>query len=158
MEQDATNLKPWTQQIIAYALVFSFISVIYIWMVFPPKVVDQAALTVVNMLLGALVAKFTTIIDFFFGSSQGSKDKDDTQNKLINAMAGTGSGAGNSVSGIVAKNAAEKAAPAAAAAAAPPAAAVAAPPAADIAAPPAAKAAVAEAMAQERTHPHDPTT
>jgi predicted lipid-binding transport protein (Tim44 family) len=142
-----------TQQIIAYALVFSFIGVIFVWMLMPPKVVDQAALTVVNMLLGALVAKFTTIIDFFFGSSQGSKAKDESQSRTIENL--TASGATNSNIAAAAVAAAEIAAPPAAAEAAPPAAAVAAPPAAEAAAPAAAETAVAEALARsDMDHDH----
>lgn len=136
--------KTWTntQQVIAFALVGSFIAVIFVWMLFPPRGVDQSVLTVVNMLIGALVAKFTTIVDFFFGSSQGSKDKDEAQNKIVESL--TGTGAGNTAAATTA--AAVAAAPLAAAAAAPPAAAVAAPPAAEAAAPAAAEKAVAEAM------------
>jgi hypothetical protein len=144
MEQKPTWTN--TQQIIAYALVLSFISVIFVWMLLPPKAVDQSVLTVVNMLLGALVAKFTTIVDFFFGSSQGSKDKDDAQNKIMSTLTG---GSASSVVAAAAKIAAADAAPAAAAVAAPPAATEAAPPAAEVAAGPAAEKAVAEALHHE---------
>ena len=144
-----------TQQLIAYALVASFIGVIFVWMLFPPKAIDQSVMTVVNMLLGALVAKFTTIVDFFFGSSQGSKDKDDAQNKMVASLTGTGPGSSPTSPGVVAaaKTAAAEVAPEAAAVAAPPAAAVAAPPAAEVAAGPAAEKAVAEAEARHKEDP-----
>lgn len=116
-----------TQQVIAYTLVASFVLVIFVWMVWPPKAIDQSVMTVVNMLLGALVAKFTTVIDFFFGSSQGSKDKDDAQNKMITTLT-TGTGNGATVApAVIAAAAASAAAPPAAEAAAPAAAAAAAP-------------------------------
>lgn len=137
-----------TQQVISYSLVFSFIAVIFVWMIFPPKSIDQSVMTVVNMLLGALVAKFTTIIDFFFGSSQGSKDKDDAQNKMVANLTSTGNG--GATPAVIAA-AAAAAAPAAAAVAAPPAAEVAAPPAAEAAAPAAAAAAVQEARHPSQT-------
>jgi uncharacterized membrane protein len=143
------NTRPtWTntQQVITFALVFAFIAVIFIWMIWPPKVIDQSAMTVVNMLLGALVAKFTTIIDFFFGSSQGSKAKDESQSRTIENLTSTGAG---SVAAVAA------AATAAAEVAAPPAAAMAAPPAAEEAAPAAAESAVADAIARG-DFVHDP--
>lgn len=153
-----------THQVIAYALVFSFIGVIFAWMIFPPKVVDQTALTVVNMLLGALVAKFTTIVDFFFGSSQGSKDKDDATNKMVANITGTGAGTMAAVTAAAeaaAVPAAEKVAAEAAAKAAPPAADVAAPPAAEAAAPAAAEAAAPaaaeKAVADALNKPRAPT-
>jgi hypothetical protein len=120
--------KTWTstQQIIAFALVGAFILVIFGWMFFPPKSLDQAALSIINMLIGALVAKMTTVVDFFLGSSEGSKAKDEAQNRTIERLTGTGGGGA-----ILA--AAREVAPAAAKEAAPPAADVAAPPAAEIA-------------------------
>lgn len=81
------NWIPDTKGFIAIAVVGSFVVAVFIWMLFPPTKIDQAALTVVNMLLGALVAKFGTIVDFNFGSSQGSKDKDDAQNKVVEKLA-----------------------------------------------------------------------
>jgi ammonia channel protein AmtB len=128
MIDDVEVKKTWTstQQVIAFALVGAFILVIFGWMFFPPKSLDQAALSIINMLVGALVAKMTTVVDFFLGSSEGSKMKDEAQNRTIERLTGTGSG-----TAIMA--AAREAAPAAAKEAAPPAADVAAPPAAEIA-------------------------
>ncbi len=84
------NKRPWwlpdTKGFIAIFIVGAFVTAVFVWMLFPPTKVDQAALTVINMLLGALVAKFGTVVDFNFGSSQGSKDKDDAQNKMVEKM------------------------------------------------------------------------
>ncbi|KKP28300.1 MAG: hypothetical protein UR18_C0006G0012 [Candidatus Nomurabacteria bacterium GW2011_GWE2_31_40] len=44
---------------------------------------------ILNIVLGALLAQFANIIQYFFGSSQGSKDKGD----LINQMKSTNAGA-----------------------------------------------------------------
>jgi ammonia channel protein AmtB len=131
--------KTWTstQQVIAFALVGAFILVIFGWMFFPPKSVDQAALSIINMLIGALVAKMTTVVDFFLGSSEGSKMKDEAQNRTIERLTGTGSG-----TAIMA--AAREVAPAAAKEAAPPA--------ADVAAPPAAEIAVEHALAERESN------
>jgi hypothetical protein len=86
------------------------------------------------------------IIGYIYGSSTGSKRKDDDTNKTLQTLA-----LNTAPAGVVAA-AAAAAAPAAAEAAAPAAATVAAPPAAAVAAPPAAEAAVEHALA-EREHP-----
>jgi hypothetical protein len=91
------------------------------------------------------------IIGYIYGSSTGSKRKDDDTNKTLQTLALNAAPGGAAVAA-----AATAAAPAAAEAAAPAAATVAAPPAAAVAAPPAAEAAVEHALA-ERGALHDPT-
>jgi hypothetical protein len=145
----------YTQQGIAYTIVAAFVIALFLWMLFPPKAVDQVALAIINMLVGALITKFSTVVDFLFGSSQGNKEKDTVQNDVMRTLvanAGTGGGTGGGSATVDAVKAAEKVAPAAAERAAPAAAERAAPPAAEVAAPPAAEAAVAAALA-ERDHP-----
>ena len=87
----------------------------------------------------ALINIVMIVIGFFFGSSQGSKDKDDARNHVMATLASIVTPVGD---------AAAAAAAAAAEAAAPAAAKKAAPPAAEIAAPPAAEAAVEAALAE----------
>jgi hypothetical protein len=146
----------YTQQGIAYTIVAAFVVALFLWMLFPPKAVDQVALAIINMLVGALITKFSTVVDFLFGSSQGNKEKDNVQNDVMRTLvanAGTGGGTGGGGSATAdAVKAAERVAPAAAERAAPAAAERAAPPAAEVAAPPAAEAAVEAALA-ERDHP-----
>lgn len=79
------------QNTLSLVLVGGFIGALGYWMVHPPGEFSPTAGTVINMLLGALVAKFTTVIDYHFGSSKSSATKDET----INAMAATASGTGN---------------------------------------------------------------
>jgi hypothetical protein len=81
---------------------------------------------------GLMTVGFTNVIGFYFGSSAGSKSKDE----VINSLA-TGTGTGGPAAVV-----------AAAKAAAPAAAKEAAPPAADVAAPPAAEIAVEHALAE----------
>jgi hypothetical protein len=134
--------KTWTssQQVIAFILVGAFVLVIFGWMFAPPRSLDQSALTVINILIGALVASMTTIVAFYFGSSEGSKAKDDAQNRTIERLTPLiGTGGGNAAAVVAA---AKEAAPAAAKEAAPPA--------ADIAAPPAAEAAVERAIEEHK--------
>jgi hypothetical protein len=141
----------YTQQGIAYTIVAAFVVALFLWMLFPPKAVDQVALAIINMLVGALITKFSTVVDFLFGSSQGNKEKDNVQNDVMRTLvANAGTGGGGSAGAVT--DAAKAAAPAAAEEAAPAAAEHAAPPAAEVAAPPAAEAAVAAALA-ERDNP-----
>jgi hypothetical protein len=155
MADDEVRPQTWTnsQQIIAFAVVGTFIGVILIWLFHPPQSLDQAALGIINMLIGVLVAKFTTVVDYTFGSSAESKNKGDSQSRTIDRLTSSLTGTGPGVV-AAAKAAAAEVAPAAAAVAAPAAAAMAAPPAADVAAPPAAEVAVAEAFAKrDEDHP-----
>ena len=47
------------------------------WMVRqPPPAADPSTLALLNVVVGALVAGFTAVINFWLGSSQGSRDKD----------------------------------------------------------------------------------
>lgn len=52
--------------------------------------VPNAVENVLYTLIGGVVAKWQSLVDYFFGSSSGSKAKSDT----INEMAGTGDGTG----------------------------------------------------------------
>lgn len=76
-----------TRSSLALAIVGAFVTVIFVLIFFPPSGIPPEILAIVNMLVGALSAKFSTVVDFNFGSSQGSKDKDDAQNALVQKMA-----------------------------------------------------------------------
>lgn len=76
-----------TRSSLALAIVGAFVTVIFVLIFFPPSGIPPEILAIVNMLVGALSAKFSTVVDFNFGSSQGSKDKDDAQNALVKNMA-----------------------------------------------------------------------
>jgi hypothetical protein len=78
MNNDTTTSWNDTQKLLAFVVVVSFIAFLFIWTLFPPKGVDQSILTVVNVLLGALVAKFSSVVDYYFGSSRGERNKDGT--------------------------------------------------------------------------------
>ena len=75
-----TTTTSWadTQKLLAFIVVCAFIIFLFIWTLLPPKGVDQSILTVVNVLLGALVAKFSSVVDYYFGSSRASANKDTT--------------------------------------------------------------------------------
>ena len=144
---------PDVQRGLAWALVLCFAIIVMLFTIFVVTGhLPDPSLDVFKQVMTALINIVVMIIGFFFGSSQGSKDKDDARNDVLKTLAanvvGTGSGGGNAA--VIA--AADAAAPIAAEKAAPAAAAEAAPPAAEVAAPPAAEAAVAAALA-ERDHP-----
>ena len=83
-----------TQKLLAFIVVIAFILVIFVWIFFPPKS-DQATITVLNMMIGALVGLAGTVVTFYFGSSRGERTKDGT----IGTIA-TGSNNGNGSSGV----------------------------------------------------------
>lgn len=141
------NWKIDVQRGLAWTIILTFIAayLLFAWMAatshLPPDMIDfykQNSNVLQNIVM--------LIVGYFFGSSQGSKDKDDAKDEmtknLVDKLAPTPNGGGEAAPAVVA--AAEAAAPAAAAAAAPPAAAVAAPPAAEVA--------VAAAMAERAAH------
>jgi hypothetical protein len=83
-----------TQRLIAFTVVVSFIAIIVIWLFHAPTG-DAASNAVLNILMGALAAAFGAVITFYFGSSKGSKDKDDTISSIAthteNGNGGSGS-------------------------------------------------------------------
>lgn len=129
-----------TQSAIAFVIVAAFVAVVFVWLMIPPENIAERVMSVVTLIIGALIAKFGTVVDYYFGSNKDSKSKDET----IKSMAGTGTGSGLAVAAA----AAAAAAPAAAAAAAPAAAEAAAPPVVNAVVPPAVEKAVDEAMAE----------
>jgi hypothetical protein len=75
-----------TQRILAFVIVAALIVVILIW-IFHPPTGDAASNAVLNVLVGALVGMAGTVATFYFGSSKGSKDKDDTINTAVKTAA-----------------------------------------------------------------------
>lgn len=47
-----------------------------------PVTLDQNAVAILNIAIGAMVAAFTAVVNFWLGSSQGSRDKDATVRQL----------------------------------------------------------------------------
>jgi hypothetical protein len=69
-----TGTEVKTQTLIAILVVVGFLAVIGAWFYFPIK--GDTALF--NVLVGLLGGGFTSVVQFFFGSSAGSKAKDST--------------------------------------------------------------------------------
>ncbi|MCM8594089.1 glycoside hydrolase family 108 protein [Accumulibacter sp.] len=78
---EALHEKDWAGRLVGLAPVGVSIVVLVgffvftIWLVKSPPTGDQA-ITLLNVLIGALVAGFTAVINFWLGSSQGSREKD----------------------------------------------------------------------------------
>ena len=73
------------QNSLSLIITAAFIAALAGWMLYPPADINQTAMTVINMLLGALVAKFTTVVDYHFGSSKSAATKDETISSMANA-------------------------------------------------------------------------
>lgn len=86
------NLNISLQGMIAFLVTVAFILIILVWMFFPPKG-DAGSIAVLNTLVGSLAAAFGMVVSYFYGSSSGSKDKDDTI-KAMSGVATTTSAAG----------------------------------------------------------------
>jgi succinate-acetate transporter protein len=63
---------------IAIMVIFAVIAIAFT-LIFSPNVMDNDML---KMVVGALVTNFAGIAHFYFGSSTGSKDKDDTIGRI----------------------------------------------------------------------------
>lgn len=135
MNEDTTAPKrpfwlPDTQGFLAVAIIFITALIVFILLTRPPAI-DERTSGVLMTIVGVLIACLKDVYSFFFGSSKGSDNKTEIQNKVVERLLPppTGTGPGTLPAAVTA--AAEAAAPDAAAKAAPPAAAVAVPPAVD---------------------------
>ena len=86
-----------TQKILALIIVGAFITIVLLWMFYPPKG-DPGSIAVLNTLVGAISAGFGMVLTYFFGSSKTSGMKDDTISRLTG-----GGGGGNGSTAIPAK-------------------------------------------------------
>jgi len=95
------NSESWsnTQKILAFVIVDALIIVILIW-IFHPPTGDAASNSVLNVLVGALVGMAGMVATFYFGSSQGSKDKDQALSAIATGT-GTGNGGGSASTATV---------------------------------------------------------
>lgn len=79
---EALKLQDWTGKLVGLtpmiisAVVLIGFFVFTIWMLQSPPDAGSTVVTLLNVLIGALVAGFTAVINFWLGSSQGSRDKD----------------------------------------------------------------------------------
>lgn len=68
---------------------FFLILLVLLWGRDPPHPFDPTVTGIVNLTIGALAASFATVVNFWLGSSQGSRDKDVIMRDLQTAQAKT---------------------------------------------------------------------
>jgi hypothetical protein len=94
-----------TQRLLAFIIVVAFIIVIVIWLFHAPTG-DAGSNAVLNMLMGSLAAMAGGVVTFYFGSSKGSKDKDDTISSIAtHSENGNGSSGSTSTATVTAPTA-----------------------------------------------------
>jgi Na+/proline symporter len=71
--------------IIAALVIMSFVGLVTLWMLHPPTG-DTAQVTMVNTLITMLGTAMLTIVNYLFGSSKGSTDKDETISRAVNGV------------------------------------------------------------------------
>jgi len=79
----ATGKKDWYPSILGGFVVLAFTAIIFVLIVSPPNIDEknknyQNYQSLINILIGSLTAGFSTVLSYYFGSSAGSRDKDDT--------------------------------------------------------------------------------
>lgn len=77
--------------IIAVMVVVSFFIVIIVLLT-RPITLDDHTTSILTVLIGALGNEFAHVVQFFTGSSSGSKDKDDMHADVMRALANRNSG------------------------------------------------------------------
>lgn len=129
-----------TQKGLAWFISVSFVLLIFLWVLHPPVMAPES-MAQLNALVSTLVNLVLLAFGYFLGSSRSSKDKDDSNAKIVDKLTTTPvSGNGAIVAAI----------DAAVAKAAPPAAEKAAPPVVEAVVPPAVEKAVAAAFEKEK--------
>ena len=68
---------------------FFLILLVLLWGRDPPRPFDPTVMSIVNLTIGALAASFATVVNFWLGSSQGSRDKDVIMRDLQTAQSKT---------------------------------------------------------------------
>lgn len=78
------------QNCLAIMVTIGFFGIVVGWMYQPPQG-DGASIAVLNTLTGMMGSAFLGVITYFFGSSSGSREKDDTIKNLKTGIGGSGS-------------------------------------------------------------------
>jgi drug/metabolite transporter (DMT)-like permease len=62
--------------VLGFSMALAFIGVLFV-LIFRPIELSDVQAGLLNVLLGALTGQLVQVYNFYFGSSSGSKDKDD---------------------------------------------------------------------------------
>lgn len=73
---------------IAVMVIVSFVGLVTLWMIRPPSG-EASQLTMLNALIMVLGTALLTVINYLFGSSKGSSDKDETIAKAVSVPPAT---------------------------------------------------------------------
>ena len=68
--------------ILAWGVALGFFVILFLLYRYPPQQESQS----LGIMIGGLVSGFTTVVMYFFGSSRGSKQKDEQINTLVEAI------------------------------------------------------------------------
>lgn len=69
-------MVPYIRDIIGLAVIVIFAAVLGVYLIVPPKL-DEGQSAVVQLLIGVLSGSVTTVLGYHYGSSSGSKKKDE---------------------------------------------------------------------------------
>ncbi len=78
----AGSLIAWGPALISGIVTTGFFVMLALFLFWTPGTEHQQAWALLNIAVGALVAGFSAVINFWIGSSQGSRDKDETVRRL----------------------------------------------------------------------------
>jgi len=82
MTKEKPFWMPDTQGFLAIAIMILIAAVVFILLTRPPQI-DERTSGVLMTIVGVLIACMKDVYAFFFGSSKGSKDKDDALTKIV---------------------------------------------------------------------------
>ncbi|MBX9699338.1 MAG: hypothetical protein K2X74_07870, partial [Acetobacteraceae bacterium] len=80
----------WGPPLVSGIVTIGFFALLGLFMLRPMDIENQQAWALLNIAVGALVAGFTAVINFWIGSSQGSRDKDETVRRLAGEALASG--------------------------------------------------------------------
>ena len=83
------SMLAWGPAMVSAIVTTGFFGMLGLFLVWTPSAEDQQAYALLNIAVGALVAGFTAVINFRMGSSQSSREKDETVRRLSDAQGDT---------------------------------------------------------------------
>lgn len=86
----AGSLIAWGPALVSGIVTTGFFVMLALFLFWSPSAEQQQAWALLNIAVGALVAGFSAVINFWIGSSQGSRDKDETVRRLAGEAMGNG--------------------------------------------------------------------
>jgi hypothetical protein len=86
------SLIAWGPALVSGIVTTGFFAMLALFLFWTPDGSNQQAWALLNIAVGALVAGFSAVVNFWIGSSQGSRDKDETVRRLAGEALGQGGG------------------------------------------------------------------